>query len=130
MAVYNAWVDRVPILMFAGNGLDATKRRPGTEWSHSVQDPALLLRDFLKWDDYPMSLQHFAESTVRAVLATLCAANADLEQAIFDEHGNVHPHVRIMVNGHDIALARGLDTPVTTTDEIAIFPPIGGGREI
>ena len=66
MALYNAWVDRVPIVMFAGNGLDITSRRPGTEWNHSVQDPALIARDFLKWDDYPMSLQHFAESTVRA----------------------------------------------------------------
>ena len=26
-------------MIFAGNGLDATKRRPGTEWNHSVQDP-------------------------------------------------------------------------------------------
>ena len=66
MAIYNAWVDRVPMMIFTGNGLDAAKRRPGTEWNHSVQDPALLVRDFLKWDDYPMSLQHFAESTVRA----------------------------------------------------------------
>jgi thiamine pyrophosphate-dependent acetolactate synthase large subunit-like protein len=66
MAIYNAWVDRVPLMIFTGNGLDANKRRPGTEWNHSVQDPALLVRDFLKWDDYPMSLQHFAESTVRA----------------------------------------------------------------
>ncbi len=66
MAIYNAWVDRVPVMIFTGNGLDANKRRPGTEWNHSVQDPALLVRDFVKWDDYPMSLQHFAESTVRA----------------------------------------------------------------
>ncbi|MEY3888635.1 MAG: Acetolactate synthase [Pseudomonadota bacterium] len=66
MAVYNAWCDRVPLIMFGGNGIDADKRRPGTEWSHSVQDPALLLRDYLKWDDAPGSLQHFAESTVRA----------------------------------------------------------------
>jgi acetolactate synthase-1/2/3 large subunit len=66
MAVYNAWCDRVPVIMFGGNGVDADKRRPGTEWSHSVQDPALLLRDYVKWDDAPGSLQHFAESTVRA----------------------------------------------------------------
>jgi acetolactate synthase-1/2/3 large subunit len=66
MAIYNAWCDRVPIMMFAGNGLDATKRRPGTEWYHSVQDAASLVRDFTKWDDQPVSLQHFAESTVRA----------------------------------------------------------------
>jgi acetolactate synthase-1/2/3 large subunit len=66
MALYNAFVDRVPIMVFAGNGLDASKRRPGTEWNHSVQDQAAIVRDFLKWDDYPMSLQHFAESTIRA----------------------------------------------------------------
>ena len=93
MAIYNAWVDRVPIMIFAGNGLDATKRRPGTEWSHSVQDPALMVRDFVKWDDYPMSLQHFAESTVRAYkIATtppmepvLITADIDLqEDAIHD----------------------------------------------
>jgi acetolactate synthase-1/2/3 large subunit len=66
MAIYNAWCDRVPVIMFAGNGLDAAKRRPGTEWSHSVQDAAAMVRDYIKWDDQPVSLQHFAESTVRA----------------------------------------------------------------
>ncbi|TMG75850.1 MAG: twin-arginine translocation signal domain-containing protein, partial [Betaproteobacteria bacterium] len=48
MGVYNAWCDRVPIMMFAGNGLDAAKRRPGTEWNHSVQDAALVVRDYVK----------------------------------------------------------------------------------
>ena len=66
MAVYNAWVDRVPVFLMAGNGINAATRRPGTEWNHCVQDPAALLRDFTKWDDQPASLQHFAESTVRA----------------------------------------------------------------
>ena len=66
MAVYNAWCDRVPVIMFAGNFLDADKRRPGVEWYHCVQDPAALLRDFTKWDDQPVSLQHFAESVMRA----------------------------------------------------------------
>jgi thiamine pyrophosphate-dependent acetolactate synthase large subunit-like protein len=66
MAIYNAWVDRAPVMIFAGNGLDGHMRRNITEWNHSVQSPALMVRDFVKWDDYPMSLQHFAESTVRA----------------------------------------------------------------
>lgn len=66
MAIYNAWVDRVPVIMFAGNGIDANKRRPGTEWNHSVQDAAAMVRDYVKWDDAPASLQHFAESTLRA----------------------------------------------------------------
>ncbi len=66
MAIYNAWCDRVPIIMFAGNGMDAATRRPGTEWYHSVQDAAAMVRDYVKWDDNPASLQHFAESSVRA----------------------------------------------------------------
>lgn len=66
MAIYNAWCDRAPLVIFAGNHLDATERRLGTEWAHSVQDAAKLVRDFVKWDDMPVSLPHFAESTVRA----------------------------------------------------------------
>jgi thiamine pyrophosphate-dependent acetolactate synthase large subunit-like protein len=85
MAIYNAWVDRVPLMIFTGNGQDATQRRPGTEWNHAVQDPALLVRDFVKWDDNPASLQHFAESAVRAYkIATTppmepVLINADIE---------------------------------------------------
>jgi thiamine pyrophosphate-dependent acetolactate synthase large subunit-like protein len=66
MAIYNAYCDRAPIYIMAGNTLDATMRRPGVEWDHSVQDAAALVRDFTKWDDLPWSLQHFAESAVRA----------------------------------------------------------------
>ena len=95
MAIYNAWVDRVPIVMIAGNGLDAAKRRPGTEWNHSVQDPALMVRDIVKWDDYPMSLQHFAESMVRAykiamtppMEPVLVTADIDLQEEAIHEEG-------------------------------------------
>jgi acetolactate synthase-1/2/3 large subunit len=66
MAVYNAYCDRVPVIIIGGNILDATKRMPPVEWSHSVQDAAAMLRDYTKWDDCPVSLPHFAESTVRA----------------------------------------------------------------
>jgi acetolactate synthase I/II/III large subunit len=71
MAIYNAYCDRVPMFMVVGNTLDATMRRPGVEWEHSVQDAASLVRDFIKWDDTPMSLQHFAESAARAYKITM-----------------------------------------------------------
>ncbi len=95
MAIYNAWCDRVPIVMFAGNGIDADKRRPGTEWSHSVQDAGALVRDFVKWDDMPGSLQHFAESTVRAyklattapMEPTLIVADIDLQEDHIEDEG-------------------------------------------
>jgi thiamine pyrophosphate-dependent acetolactate synthase large subunit-like protein len=66
MAVYNAYCDRVPVYLILGNLAKAENRRPGVEWTHTVQDGAALLRDFTKWDDAPASLQHFAESAVRA----------------------------------------------------------------
>ena len=66
MAIYNAYCDRVPVYVLAGNSLDATLRRPGVEWAHSVQDAAAMVRDFIKWDDQPISLPHFAESAMRA----------------------------------------------------------------
>jgi len=66
MAMYNAWCDRVPVYVMIGNIVEANKRAPGVEWVHSAIDPAALVRDFVKWDDQPTSLQHFAESAVRA----------------------------------------------------------------
>jgi acetolactate synthase I/II/III large subunit len=88
MAVYNAYVDRAPIFMVIGNTLDAATRRPGVEWAHSVQDAAVLVRDFTKWDDAPVSLQHFAESAVRAykmattppTMPVLLVADGDLQE--------------------------------------------------
>jgi acetolactate synthase I/II/III large subunit len=93
MAIYNAYCDRVPMLIFAGNPGAVDERRPGVEWFHSVQDGAATVRDFVKWDDYPMSLQHFAESTVRGY-ALACAqppgpvfltADSKLQEGPLDE---------------------------------------------
>jgi acetolactate synthase I/II/III large subunit len=66
MAMYNAWCDRVPVLVFGGNIMEADKRAPGAEWLHSGVDIGQIVREFTKWDDQPASLQHFAESTARA----------------------------------------------------------------
>src|SRR5215468_685926 len=67
MAIYNAWCDRVPVYCIGGNILEANKRGNSTaEWVHSVVDIGAPVRDYTKWDDQPASLQHFAESAVRA----------------------------------------------------------------
>ena len=66
MAIYNAWCDRVPVIVMGGTDLDASKRPPGVPTFHSAQDVCALVRDFTKWDDQPVSLQHFAQSFVRA----------------------------------------------------------------
>ncbi len=66
MAIYNCYADRVPMFVILGNILDINNRRGSAEWYHSVQDAASMVRDYVKWDDTPMSLTHFAESAVRA----------------------------------------------------------------
>ena len=66
MAIYNAWCDRVPMIVIGGNDLDAATRPPNVPTFHSAQDINALVRDFTKWDDTPVSLQHFAQSFVRA----------------------------------------------------------------
>ena len=66
MAIYNAWCDRAPMIVVGGNDLDAAHRPPGVPTFHSAQDINAIVRDYTKWDDMPVSLQHFAQSFVRA----------------------------------------------------------------
>jgi acetolactate synthase I/II/III large subunit len=66
MNIYNAYCDRVPVIVVNGNDLDAAHRPPGVPTVHSAQDINALVREFTKWDDTPVSAQHFAESFVRA----------------------------------------------------------------
>ena len=66
MAIYDAFCDRVPVFVIVGNTFDATNRASEIIWVHSSQDDVAMVRDFVKWDDKPGSLQHFAESAVRA----------------------------------------------------------------
>ena len=89
MAIYNAYCDRVPVYLILGNIIDETKRVPGVEWFHSVQDAAAMVRDFTKWDDLPISLEHFGESAVRAykiamtppTLPVVLVADGDLQES-------------------------------------------------
>src|SRR6185437_3672379 len=66
MAIYNAYADRVPIFLITPASPDVRTRRNMVPFVHSVQDGAAIVRDFVKWDDKPASLQHWAESATRA----------------------------------------------------------------
>lgn len=67
MALYNAWCDRVPMLVLSANGpLDASKRRPWIDWLHTSADLPALVRPFVKWDDQPISVDASIQSLARA----------------------------------------------------------------
>jgi thiamine pyrophosphate-dependent acetolactate synthase large subunit-like protein len=66
MAIFNAFCDRVPMIVLGSNGpLDADRRRPWIDWIHTTADNATLVRDFVKWDDQPASVPALVESLVR-----------------------------------------------------------------
>lgn len=67
MALFNAWADRVPMLVIGAAGpMDAAKRRPWIDWIHTTADQGALVRPFIKWDDQPLSLEATLESLARA----------------------------------------------------------------
>ena len=71
MAVYNAYADRVPMVIIGANGpSDAAQRRPWIDWLHTTADPGALIRQFVRWDDQPMSLEASLESLVRGLQLT------------------------------------------------------------
>jgi thiamine pyrophosphate-dependent acetolactate synthase large subunit-like protein len=67
MAVFNAWCDRMPVLLLGATGpVDAPKRRPWIDWIHTARDQGALIRDYTKWDDQPASAEAARESLLRA----------------------------------------------------------------
>lgn len=67
MAIFNAWCDRVPVVVLGATGaVDAARRRPWIEWIHTAKDQGALVRDYTKWDDQPASLAAAGESLARA----------------------------------------------------------------
>ncbi len=67
MAIYNAWCDRVPVIVMGGTGpMDTTRRRPGIDWVHTALVQGNQVRDYVKWDDQPHNLQSIPSSFIRA----------------------------------------------------------------
>jgi thiamine pyrophosphate-dependent acetolactate synthase large subunit-like protein len=101
MGIYNAWCDRVPVIVVGGNDLDAAHRPPGVPTFHAAQDINALVRDFTKWDDTPVSLEHFAQSFVRAYKIAMTppygpvmiALDAGLQQEPMRNYGGEKPAI-------------------------------------
>jgi acetolactate synthase-1/2/3 large subunit len=142
MAIYNAWCDRAPVFIVLGNTLDGAMRQPPVEWLHSVQDAAAMVRDFVKWDDTPVSLPHFAESAVRAYKVAMTAprgpvvlvADTELQERPISERVNLAiPKLTLLSppQGDSAAVAEiakaliGADNPLLFMDGRAIRTPVG-----
>ena len=139
MAMYNAWCDRVPVIVMGGNIIEANKRGTYPEWVHSAIDPAAIVRDFVKWDDQPTSLQHFAESIVRAykvattppMAPVMLSLDAELQENPISEAETLRiPKLSKVIppQGDSAALAElanmlvSADNPVIICDRMARTP--------
>ncbi len=141
MAIYNAWCDRAPVMVMGGNDLDASKRPPGVPTTHSAQDINAIVRDFTKWDDTPVSLQHFAQSFVRAakfamtppyepVMLTL---DAEVQESPIKEHERntlyipkymaaAPPQAEVAALREAAKMLANAENPVIVVDRVARTP--------
>jgi thiamine pyrophosphate-dependent acetolactate synthase large subunit-like protein len=77
MSLYNAYCDRVPMIVLGATGpVDSAKRRPWIDWIHTSRDQGGLIRSFVKWDDQPASAEALVEAMCRANILTRAAPTA------------------------------------------------------
>lgn len=66
MAIFNAYIDRVPILVLGGTGpMNTKRRRPRIDWIHTALVQGNQVRDYVKWDDQPYTLADVPDSFIR-----------------------------------------------------------------
>ena len=81
MAIFNAWCDRVPMVILGATGpVDAVKRRPWIDWIHTARDQGALVRGYTKWDDQPASRGGTRSGAARKLDCQYGAAWSDLRQ--------------------------------------------------
>ena len=74
MAIFNAWCDRVPMLILGATGpWDAAKRRPWIDWIHTASDQGALVRGYTKWDNQPGSVPAAYDALLRAAQMAMTA---------------------------------------------------------
>ncbi|MBM4261062.1 MAG: thiamine pyrophosphate-binding protein [Deltaproteobacteria bacterium] len=66
MAIFNAYIDRVPMMVLGGTGpMNTKRRRPRIDWIHTALVQGNQVRDYTKWDDQPYSIDDVPDSFTR-----------------------------------------------------------------
>src|SRR3989454_11441599 len=79
MAIFNAWCDRVPMLILGATGpWDAARRPPWIHWIHTISDQGRLIRSFTKWDNQPASVPAAYDALLRAAQMATTAPRGPL----------------------------------------------------
>ena len=67
MAIYYAYIDRAPIFIVGATGpLNETKRRPKIDWIHTANGQGAAIREYVKFDAQPATVDGVPEAFARA----------------------------------------------------------------
>ncbi|KIW80198.1 hypothetical protein Z517_06813 [Fonsecaea pedrosoi CBS 271.37] len=100
MAIFNAFIDRVPMVILGAAGpFDTTKRRPWIDSTHTAVDQAALVRNYTKWDDQPTSVNSAIRSVIKATAVasvkpcapTYVVLDVGLQETAYDEKDVRYP---------------------------------------
>jgi len=64
--IYYAYLDRAPIVVIGGCGAMSIPQRRSIDWVHNATLQGNAVRDYVKWDDQPFSIDSIPESFARA----------------------------------------------------------------
>ena len=141
MAIYYAFIDRVPIFIMGATGpMDEGKRRPHIDWTHTALVQGNAVRDYVKWDYQPTSIHGVPESFARAysIMTTepkgpiyMCY-DAALQEAPITEEPRMHPAAAVATPSKmmpDPAAIEQIADRLLKSDYPLLLPEYAGRRE-
>jgi sulfur-carrier protein len=66
---------------------------------------------------------------LRSAIDALDAQHPGFKGRLLDESGQPRQFVNLFLNDEDVRLGKGLDSPLSDKDEIAIVPAVAGGLD-
>jgi acetolactate synthase-1/2/3 large subunit len=143
MGIYYAYIDRAPVFIIGATGpLAEPRRRPYIDWIHSANVQGEVIRDYVKWDYQPATVDAVPDSFARAYSVMMSGRqgpvymcyDAGLQEAELDHDVRLPPADACRVPAapapDPAALAKAADTlaaaerPVIVAD-FAARPPHG-----
>ena len=143
MGIYYAYLDRAPVFIIGATGpLEEPKRRPYIDWIHSANVQGQAIRDYIKWDYQPNSIEAVPDAFARAYSVMMSTRqgpiymcyDAGLQEAPLERDVKLPPETAAWVPAGPApdaaALAQAADTlaaakrPVIVAD-FAARPPHG-----
>ncbi|MBI4489259.1 MAG: thiamine pyrophosphate-binding protein [Deltaproteobacteria bacterium] len=110
-AIYYAYLDRAPVIVVGGCGAMSVAQRRRIDWIHNATLQGNAVRDYVKWDDQPFSIESIPESFARAYRV-----------AVTEPQGPVYVCFEMTFQEQKLQQ----EIPLPRRDKLGIPPPIQG----